>query len=238
MLENKGVDLGFQKKVYANVFCIMSNTLGNHLIRRFNANFSLSTFFCSYCMMTRSEFEENYLNKAEIRRPVSYHASLQQKLQANCLDSKPGKKRDSVFIELQYFHFVLDCHLVWHMTYFEGTLQFDVILFVMHLMNLKWFTLKFLNHKITSFRFHAYDCNSWPPVISKDSVKLSSNASVNYCFLRYFLIFVFVHVADTENCSRKLIICLKQIVEICVSSKFTKTVISELKYLSADYLHL
>ena len=50
-LENEGVDFGFQKKVHGAVLCVMVDNFGSHLFGGFNASFSLSTFFCRYCMM-------------------------------------------------------------------------------------------------------------------------------------------------------------------------------------------
>ena len=196
----------------------MGDNLGSHSVRRFNTNFSSSSFFCRYCNTTQAEFNKNCLCVSQMRSVQTYNTSLQRKLQNGIIDSHDGIKMNSPFNELQFYHVCspglppCSAHDL-----LEGIVRYDMILYEMHLRGkLKWFSLKFLNQLISTFKFCSFDVRLYPPTISKNSKKLPGNANENGCFLRHFPLLVLSHVTDSENSVWKLILYLKQIIEISV----------------------
>lgn len=87
--------------VKATVFCIAGDNLGSHNIGGFTENFSTSTYFCRYCLVTRSELHD--FQKGAPHRTVQNYNEAVEALQSGELAQSRGLKFDSVLNSLTYF---------------------------------------------------------------------------------------------------------------------------------------
>lgn len=82
-------------------FCIAGDNLGSHNIG-FTENFSASTYFCRYCLVTRSELPD--VQKGVPPQTVQNYSEALEELQNGALTESRGLEFDSVFMSLSYFH--------------------------------------------------------------------------------------------------------------------------------------
>ncbi|XP_035982662.1 uncharacterized protein LOC118557207 [Fundulus heteroclitus] len=77
-LEEHGITVGGET-VKGALYCIAGDNLGSHSIGGFTENFSHSQYFCRYCEITRSEFQNDDPNVCGPQRtPESYDSALLQ----------------------------------------------------------------------------------------------------------------------------------------------------------------
>lgn len=74
-LEENGISVG-SKTIKGALYCIAGDNLGSHGIGGFSENFSSSKYFCRYCEITRSEFENNDPNVCGPQRTPEMHNSV------------------------------------------------------------------------------------------------------------------------------------------------------------------
>lgn len=74
-LEENGISVG-NKTIKGALYCIAGDNLGSHGIGGFSENFSSSKYFCRYCEITRSEFENNDPNVCGPQRTPEMHNSV------------------------------------------------------------------------------------------------------------------------------------------------------------------
>ncbi|KAG9276085.1 hypothetical protein AMEX_G8349 [Astyanax mexicanus] len=104
-LETNGLVI-FGNVVKATVFCIAGDNLGSHNIGGFIENFSTSTYFCRYCLATRSELHD--CQKDAPPRTVQNYNEAVEELQSGSMTESRGLKFDSLFNSLTYFHVYCD----------------------------------------------------------------------------------------------------------------------------------
>jgi len=220
VLEADGIDIGFDYRIFGSVLFITGDNLGSHMLGGFTTNFSNSSHFCRYCTITRAEFNADCSSSYQLRTPELYDAALQHAQQADTesVNQTCGVKRNCIFNALQYFH-VCSPGMPPCLAHdlFEGVIQYDVILYIMEWIKLKWFTLEYLNYQIKTFKFHPHESSSRPPTIGRGVKRLPGNACENWHFLRFLPLLVLPRIQDTSNSAWKLILSLRQITEIVVS---------------------
>lgn len=75
-LETNGLVISGQV-VKATIFCISGDNLGSHNIGGFTETFSSSTYFCRYCLVTRSELHD-FQKGAPPRTVQNYNEAVQE----------------------------------------------------------------------------------------------------------------------------------------------------------------
>ena len=178
----------------------MGDNLGSHSVRRFNTNFSSSSFFCRYSSIK--------IASVSLKCVLCNHTIL--RCSANCkMASLILMTAWKWILHLMSYSFTMFA-LTWTATMLStwpfgrnSAIWYD---FTWDARKLKWFSLKFLNQLMSTFKFCSFDVRLYPPTISKNSKKLSGNASENGCFLRHFPFLVLSHVTDSENSVWKLIL--------------------------------
>ena len=102
-LEENGISVG-NKTIKGALYWIAGDYLGSNCIGGFTENFSRSKYFCRYCEITQSEFENNDPNVCGPQRtPETYNSAVNDIASGDGKDVK-GNKVNSVFNALKSFH--------------------------------------------------------------------------------------------------------------------------------------
>ena len=88
------------------------------------------------------------------------------------------------------------------------------------------------------FKYNSRENSSKPTLLNFTLYKLSGNASQNWLFLRFFPLYVFNKIKDVDNAVWKLVLMLRNIVELVVSPCWSKMDIVHLHCLIKKYLEL
>ena len=101
-----------------------------------------------------------------------------------------------------------------------------------------WFTFDYLNSALCSFNYGSHESCSKPPPVIATAKKLKGNASQNWMFVRFFPLYVFSKIRDTDDVVWKLVLMLRKIVDFVVSPRLSENDIIHLHYLVQKYLEL
>ncbi len=222
--------------VKASVFCIAGDNLGSHNIGGFTENFSTSTYFCRYCLVTRSEFHD-FQKGAPPRTVQNYNEAVQQ-IRSGALTEFRGLKFDSVFNSLTYFHVsqpgLPPC--IGH-DVFEGVVAYDLAMYIKHFVKVKkFFTYSQLNRRIRQFSYQGSDATSTPSDVSEKGVKIGGQATENWSLLRLLPIIIGEKIAETDDPIWQLTVQLKELVELICAPKISHSQVALLNVLIVEYL--
>ncbi|KAK4882387.1 hypothetical protein RN001_005706 [Aquatica leii] len=182
-LETEGITLNDKtKKIKGTVVAMAGDNLGNHQIGGYIENFSNNEYFCRYCHITKTDFDNNKFHGFPLRTESSY----QDDVDLCNVTGKPsrGIHDNSVLNRLNYFHVCTPglppcaAHDL-----FEGVVQYDVMIMVEYFVAKKVFSYDFINTRLQNVRF-----------INESDISLSQIA-----YLRYLLI----DYVELRNCFRK-----------------------------------
>ena len=183
----------------------------------FTTNFSSGKYFCRYCKVTKDSFQVNPLSSGSLRTVAAYEDAVTRAF-SSFEGHVEGIKFSSVFNELKFFHVALPglppClgHDV-----FEGVVEYDLPLYINYFVAHKWFDIRYINYKLTHFKFLLLNASSKPPLLPNNCKRLPGNASQNWCMLRFFSLLVYDKVKDYDNLVWCLYLKLREIVEIVCS---------------------
>ena len=129
-LEEHGIVIEENTVVRGTLCAIVGDNLGSHCIGGFTENFSSSIYFCRYCQLDRTTFENHPFTKGAVRNVQSYNETIQS-IQENPDCEGFGLKFSSIFNSLKYFH-VCQPGLPPCLGHdlFEGVVARDVALFI------------------------------------------------------------------------------------------------------------
>ncbi|CAN7951867.1 unnamed protein product [Ixodes pacificus] len=221
--------------VKGTVICILGDNLGSHFIGGFTENFSSSTFLCRYCLLTRKEFREDPCRLGEKRTAEKYDLAVQEVEETG--SSVEGVKSNSPFNSLTFFH-VCDAGLPPCIAHdlFEGVVSYDLLLFIRHFTETcEWFSLKYLNFRIKSFKFLGSDTTSKPCEVNIKGNKLVGEAVKTWNLLRLLPLFV-SHKVDTKDPVWCLYLTLRKVVDIICAPKVNEEMVAYLHVLVEEYL--
>ena len=88
------------------------------------------------------------------------------------------------------------------------------------------------------FKYNSHENSSKPTLLKSTLDKLSGNASQNWLFLRFFPLYNFNKIKDVDDAVWKLVLILRNIVQLVVSPCLSKNDIVHLHYLVKKYLEL
>ena len=236
ILETTGIDLGFEMNVYGSILCVTGDNLGSNWIGGFFTNFGNSEYLCRFCTIKRAEFVENALTERPLRTREMYDADAVVGEASG--HSHIGVKFSSPLNELSYFHVCQPglppciAHDI-----FEGVIAFDLILFIKHYISKRWFSLEYLNNRISKFPYNAEE-RMCKPCLIKKFTKLSGNASQNWCMLRLFPLFVMNKILDCDDPSWLVLLTLHEIVQLLCAPALNIESICFLNLRIKEYLRL
>lgn len=233
-LEENG--LHFESRFYkGTVACIMGDNLGSHMIGGFTENFSVSEYFCRYCLITKEAFQFNPLNVASLRNPESYNESV------DFLESQPGVsmhqgiKSNSIFNKLSFFH-VCQPGLPPCLAHdlFEGVVDYDLALCLQFLIKKKkWFSYKSLNDRLKTFPCeNASKLNAIP----HQGTKLGGHAAQNRWLLRFLPVVMHDRIIDSDCPVWQMVLLLRELVELVCAPTLSKSQIAYMRVLIEEYI--
>ena len=235
-LEEKGVYVDLLgTELHGTLAYISADNLGAHFIGGFYENFSTVQYFCRFCTLTLGEF----LNSSdpsqlpfELRDKQSYEQHVAQVKEKPDYSKLCGIKSECIFHSyLQYFH--VTCGLPPDVAHdlLEGIVPYEIALCLEYFTGSGYFTLDFLNSRLTAFEYKYKDITNKPHELSpcfKSSSTIGGNATENRCLLK--LLFIFIGEYVPEECLFwHLLLDLKDIVELCHGSVLSDSDISLLE---------
>lgn len=235
-LEENGISVD-SKSIKGALYCIAGDNLGSHSIGGFTENFSRSKYFCRYCEITRTEFENDDPNVCGPQRtPEAYDSAVNDIASGDGEDDK-GIKVNSVFNALKAFHVcqpgLPPClgHDI-----FEGVLSYDVALYLKYFIKKKkWFTYTLLNRRISQFKYKGSDALTKPCTVN-EGPKLSGQAIQNWNFLRLLPVLIGDKVQSPEDEVWQLILQLKDIVDLICAQRISVSQVAYLDIIIQEYL--
>ncbi|XP_049517976.1 uncharacterized protein LOC125943242 [Dermacentor silvarum] len=217
---------------------IVGDNLGSHAVGGFTQNFSTSVYFCRYCLVRRSEFQQMPHVVGERRTPENYNEALERLAMRNTGDSEQGIVCNSPFHALKHFHVckygLPPC--IGH-DLFEGVVRLDLALYLKYFVKQRhWFTYDYLNHRIAAMKYSANDVRNKPAVVSSQGDKLTGHAIQIWTFLRLLPLYIGNKIADRDDPVWELVRMLAEIVDVVMATKITLAQVAYLKVLVEEYL--
>ena len=120
----------------------------------------------------------------------------------------------------------------------EGVVAYDIMLIIKYFVHKEWFSEQYLNSRIKQFKFDATAAHSKALPVKFTAKKLSGNASQNRCFILFFPLSIIFKVKDFADPVWKMLLLLRQIVEITCVPLIAFSQISYLVLLIGEYLEL
>ncbi|CAN7937448.1 unnamed protein product [Ixodes hexagonus] len=221
--------------VKGTVLCILGDNLGSHFIGDFTENFSSSTFICRFCLLTRPEFKKKPYRLGDKRTVEKYDFAVREVEEAG--SSVEGVKFNSLFNSMEFFH-VCNAGLPPCIAHdlFEGVVSYDLLLFIRHFIETRdWFSLKYLNFRITSFKFLRSDRTRKPCEVNIQGNKLVGETVKTWNLLRLLPLFV-SHKVDMKYSDWCLYLTLRKVVDIICAPKVSEEIVAYLHVLVEQYL--
>lgn len=235
-LEENGISVG-NKTIKGALYCIAGDNLGSYGIGGFTEKFSCSKYFCRYCEITRSEFENDPNVCGPQRTPETYDSAVNDIASGDGTGDIKGIKVNSVFNALKSFHVcqpgLPPClgHDI-----FEGVLAYDVALYLKYFIKQKkWFTYTLLNRRITQFKYKGSDALTKPCTVN-EGPKLSGQAIQNWNFLRLLPLLIGDKVQNPDDEVWQLTLQLKDIVDLVCAQRISQSQVVYLDIIIQEYL--
>ena len=239
IIETVGIEIQPGQTIKGTVICITADNLGAHSIGRFCENFSTVQNFCRYCLITKDEFDCNPCMYGEQRTVESYNNSLAAVHNDQNITHHMGVKDDSPFNSLKYYHVCgpgLPPCIAHDM--FEGTIAYDLALFIKQCVIKGWFTYQQLNWTISNFKYQGSDGSDKPCLIKDKSVKLSGQAVQNWTLIRLLPLILDGFLKNPNDEVWYLFVKLKTITEIVCTPVLLHSQVAILKSCIEEYLEL
>uniref|UniRef100_L7LW54 Putative zxd family zinc finger c n=1 Tax=Rhipicephalus pulchellus TaxID=72859 RepID=L7LW54_RHIPC len=217
---------------------ITGDNLGSHTVGGFTQNFSTSTYFCRFCLLTRAEFHENPHVVGERRTPENYAHSCERLASCDSVQDDFGIVGNSPFHVLKHFHVcqpgLPPC--IGH-DVFEGVVQHDVPLYIKYFVTKKaWFSYEYLNNRISTMQYSAHDLCNKPAKVPSKGNKLGGHAMQNWTLLRLLPIYVGSKIVDHDDSTWQLLVKLMSIADLLMAPKITPAQVALLKVMIEDYV--
>nr|XP_054922870.1 uncharacterized protein LOC126523536 isoform X1 [Dermacentor andersoni] len=234
-LEKDGIHHG-DSRVKGTVIAILGDNVGSHFIGGFQENFSLSNYFCRYCLITRIEFQHKPYLTGEKRTPANYNQAVSQAENSGL--PFEGVKCASIFNKLDHFH-VCNPGLppcIGH-DLFEGVVSYDMLLFLKYFAeNKRWLTFQYLNYRIMNFKYKGADARSKPCEVNARSNKLGGEAVRTWVLFRLLPAMIGHKIQNGNDPVWRLYLNLRKIVDIVCAPVITEGQSAYLSIIIQEYL--
>lgn len=177
-------------------------------------------------MATSEQFQTTEVKEEEFaqRTKASHDLHVQNVLESHILSSQFGVKGDCVLREsLHYFHAITGFPPDILHDLLEGILPVELSLCIKEMIRLKYFTLEYLNQKITSFPYQHTDKVNRPHPIPKTFMTwetIGGNGHENVTLLRLLPLLVGSKVPEGDA-AWAVLMELKEVVELALCPSFT-----------------
>lgn len=231
-LENEGISIslanGLEKKILFKLVVVTGDNLGLQTLFGFFESFS-ANFFCRFCFVPKSLINTIFTeDNCELRDASNY--------------DKHGVKRPCVFHEVGDFHVTKNVVVDNMHDWLEGIVRYDLSKILNYFIYEKrFFTITLLNERLQGFKYGKHEKRSAPPNIisfknDKNEPTLNKmSASEMLCFLRIITLLLGRYV-PVDNPHWKLLIALRNLVEIVFSRSIHKDTWIYFKILYKEYL--
>ncbi|XP_059180201.1 uncharacterized protein LOC131959109 [Centropristis striata] len=236
-LEQDGVFIeSVGQNVKGTIFCVSADNLAAHGLGGFLESFR-AEYACRFCMATSEQFQATEVRDEEFvqRTKASHDVHVQNALKNG---SEFGVKHDCVLREaLEYFHPITGFPPDILHDLLEGIVPIELALCIKEMIRLKFFTLEYLNQKITSFPYQHTDKVNRPKAIHKTFMTrgtIGGNGHENATLLRLLPLFVGNKVPE-GNAAWAVLMELKEVVELALCPSFTDETIDYFVWKISDH---
>lgn len=214
--------------------CVLGDNLGSHWLGGFSTNFSTNSFICRYCLVEKvCDNSYSLASIAEMRTPANYNVDADCAANGATFHGVVGR---SLFNVLNFYHVCMPglppC--LGH-DLFEGVIQYDLALLLKELCKgTTDMSIGYLNDSIKVFKFKGSDARDKPGLISSGP-SIGGHAVQNWCFLRLLPLLLF-DVVDVASECWKLLLLLREVVELVCAPKLSETQVLYLNRLVEVYV--
>ena len=223
---------------------ISADNLAAHSLGGFNESFGPNVLrICRFCMATSQDVQDMHIRDCVLRNMENYSYHAQQAAADRTQCTTYGVKKDSPLHKyLTHFHVTSGLPPDIAHDLLEGIVPYEIALCLKHFITQGFFSLEYLNKKITSFEYEHHDRVNRPQVISAnyaDPHKLSvgGNASENRTLIRLFPLLVGDKIPYGDPVW-ELLLALREIVEILFAPKVQKDMVTVMEVKIGEHKEL
>ena len=226
--------------VKSTVYCVCADNLGAHGLAGFSESFNVENF-CRFCLISRGQIATTEVNDFQLRSVDQHNLFLEELKQGGNLKSVKGVKSECVLGKhLLFFHPITGFPPDLLHDLLEGVIPVELSLCLKNLISKRFITFDELNDCITSFPYKYEDKVNKPHKIPKASFEkgtVGGNGHENWTLLR-LLPFVIGHKIPEQEPAWVILMDLKEILDIVVSSRLSEEALCYLSYKLFDHRKL
>lgn len=227
------------KTIKGTVFSLIADNLGAHSVAGFVESFS-GSYVCRFCTGERSQFQELEVRTGAFsgRTKQQYQLDVEAALSSNT-HSRGVKRHCAITQKLNHFHVTTGYPPDVLHDLLEGIVPVELALCLDILIKKKYFSLEELNRIVKQFPYKWKDRTNCPQGIPPNLTArktIGGNAHENWCLLRLLPLMIGPKVSEEEQ-AWQLLMTLKDVVELVMSSIHTDQSIGYLESLIAEHRH-
>lgn len=224
ILEQDGVFIErLGRNVKGTIFCVSADNLAAHGLGGFVESFKAG-YVCRFCLATREQFPATEARQFSQRTKDSHDLHVQNIQENDTSSSHFGVKSSCVLRDsLDYFHPITGFPPDVLHDLLEGIVPVELSLCIKTLIQMKYFTLEYLNQKIASFPYQHADKVDRPQPIPKTFLSrgtIGGNGHENATLLRLLPLLV-GSVVPEGNGAWTVLMELKEVVQLALCPSFT-----------------
>ena len=241
ILETEGVNVslpnGETKNFVGSLLLMLGDHLGSHQIGGFNQNFSRSTYFCRFCLITRELFAANSYGIEQLRDTYNYSicAATAEGMGKICL----GIRENSPLNVLKEYHVAKPglppC--IAH-DLFEGFVPYDLFLALSYFVRKKWFKYGYLNYHLQRIKLSGDPSGDNVPIVDEKKKKISGTATEIRKLLLIFPLAVAYSIKDSDDEVWQMVLSMRKISSFVCAPGLSIGQIALLKTSVVEYLEL
>lgn len=229
-LEEHGVYVEqLAESVKGTVLYVSADNLGAHSLAGFQESFA-ADHFCRFCLCHRNDVQDSEVRSGlhQPRTRESHDAHVQEVLHDHALARQYGVKRGCPLSDnLTYFHVVGGFPPDILHDFLEGVVPVELALCLQSFIAKKYVTLDSVNEAIRKFPYTFSDKVDQPQKIPKGFISkgtIGGNGHENWSLLRLLPLMIGPSIPEGDE-AWEMLMLLKDIVEIVMSSHFTDELI-------------
>ncbi|KAK7921877.1 hypothetical protein WMY93_008779 [Mugilogobius chulae] len=233
-LEKSGVYVErLGSSIRGTVLYMAADNLAAHSLAGFQESF-VSDKICRFCMATKDEIQNNEVSSGYFRlRTKDEHKQHVQEVKENpYLAKEYGVKGSCPLSKLEHFQVVNGFAPDILHDLLEGVIPYELSICIDNLIKKKYFTFDMLNNAIKTFPYTHTDKTNQPQPIPKTfhaKGTIGGNGHENWTLLRLLPLMIGRYIPEGDE-TWEVILCLKDVLELAMSTKFTEDTI--------DYLNI
>lgn len=240
-LEQVGIFVpALQKYVKGTVFCVCADNLGAHGLAGFQESFIVDNF-CRVCLVSQKQIASTAPQDFQLRTPEQHDSLLKELQSGDELRSLRGVKKECVLSKhLSYFHPITGFPADVLHDFFEGIVPVELSLCLKDLVSKRFISHETLNSRIKSFPYKYADRVNKPQKIPKLSFAkgtIGGNGHENWTLLRLLPLMIGSSIPENDP-AWEILMDLKDIVELVVSTKFSEETLGYLESKIAEHRKL